>query len=56
VIAALDDDLDLAKVVAMLGELETAQGIAPGAKFEAFTHTDRVLAVDLMRTLRRAAH
>ena len=53
VIAALDDNLDVANVVAMMGELESAKGIEPGAKFEAFTYTDRVLAVDLTRALCR---
>ncbi len=53
VIAALDDDLDVTRVVAMMDELEYTEGIEPGAKFEAFTYLDRVLAVDLARNLGR---
>ncbi|HYB35741.1 MAG TPA: hypothetical protein VEF72_08160 [Mycobacterium sp.] len=51
VIAAFDDDLDVARVAAMMSELEDAEDIEPGAKFEAFTYVDRVLAVDLGRHL-----
>lgn len=51
VIAAFDDDLDVARVAAMMSELEDAEGVEPGAKFEAFTYVDRVLAVDLGRHL-----
>ena len=53
VIAALDDDLDVAHVLAMMRELEDADNVEPGAKFEAFIYADRVLAVDLMRDLGR---
>jgi hypothetical protein len=52
-IAALDDDLNVARVVAMMSELEDIEGIEPGAKFEAFNYLDRVLAVDLTRDLGR---
>ena len=52
VISAFDDDLDVARVVAMMGELEDA-GVEPGEKFEAFTYLDRVLAVDLARNMGR---
>jgi hypothetical protein len=54
VIAALEDDLDVARLVAMMHELEGAGDVEPGAKFEAFAYLDRVLAVDLMRNLGRA--
>jgi cysteinyl-tRNA synthetase len=53
VIAALDDDLDVAAAVAMMSKLDNAEGVEPGAKFEAFTYLDRVLAVDLARDLGR---
>jgi hypothetical protein len=53
VIAALDDDLDVARLVAMMGELEIAEDIEAGAKFEAFAFLDRVLSVDLTRDLGR---
>ncbi|MBU3064444.1 hypothetical protein KO481_23280 [Nocardia sp. NEAU-G5] len=53
VIAALDDDLDLAAVRSVLEELEDSAGIEPGAKFETFAYLDRVLAVDLVRDLGR---
>lgn len=52
-LAALDDDLDVAGVVAMMAELEGDEAISPGAKFEAFAFFDRVLAVDLARDLGR---
>jgi hypothetical protein len=52
-IAALDDELDVARLVAMMHELETAGVVEPGAKFEAFAYLNRVLAVDLMRNLGR---
>jgi hypothetical protein len=42
VIAALDDDLDVAHVLAMMRELEDADDVEPGAKFEAFIYADRV--------------
>lgn len=51
VIAALDDDLDVARALTMMAELEDDESIEPGAKFEAFTYLDRVLAVDLSRDL-----
>lgn len=51
VIAALDDDLDVARLVAMMHELDRTGMVEPGAKFEAFAYLDRVLAVDLMRNL-----
>lgn len=53
VVAAFDHGLDVARVVAMMSELEEADDVEPGAKFEAFTYVDRVLAVDLMRNLGR---
>jgi len=53
VIAALDNDLDVTQVVAMMAELEGAERVEPGTKFEAFSWVDRVLAVDLARNLGR---
>jgi hypothetical protein len=52
-IDALDDDLNVARVVAMMTQLEDNDGIEPGAKFEAFSYLDRILAVDLSRDLGR---
>jgi hypothetical protein len=51
VIAAFDDDLDVARVVSLMGELDDDECVEPGAKFEAFTYVDRLLAVDLGRGL-----
>jgi hypothetical protein len=52
-IEALDDDLNVARVVAMMTQLEDDDDIEPGAKFEAFSYLDRILAVDLARDLGR---
>lgn len=52
-VTALDDDLDMSRLVAMMHELDKAEVVEPGAKFEAFAYVDRVLAVDLMRNLGR---
>ncbi|MDA3661698.1 hypothetical protein PFJ02_06370 [Mycobacterium xenopi] len=52
VVSALDD-LDVARVIELMDELENADHIEPGAKFEAFSYADRVLGVDLMRDLGR---
>ena len=54
VIASLDDDLDVARVMAMMTELENADDIEPGTKFEAFTYVDRIFAVELVRNLGQA--
>jgi hypothetical protein len=51
VIASLEDDFDVARLLTMMTELENADGIEPGAKFEAFTYADRILAVELVRNL-----
>jgi len=53
VIVALDTDLDVTQVVAVMSELEDSEAIEPGTKFEAFSYLDRVLAVDLARNLGR---
>lgn len=53
-IEALDDNLNVADVVAMMTQLEEDDSIEPGAKFEAFSYLDRILAVDLSRDLGRA--
>ena len=52
--SAFDDDLDVSRALSLLSELDDAETIEPGAKFEAFAYADRVLAVDLMRQLGRA--
>lgn len=52
-VTALDDDLDMSRLVAMMHELDKAEVVEPGAKFEAFAYVNRVLAVDLMRNLGR---
>ena len=53
VIAAFDHGLDVARVVALMTELENREDVESGAKFEAFVYVDRVLAVDLIRDLGR---
>lgn len=53
VIAAFDHGLDVARVVALMTELENREDLESGAKFEAFAYVDRVLAVDLVRDLSR---
>jgi hypothetical protein len=51
VVAAFSDDLNVARVASTMSELEDADCVEPGAKFEAFTYVDRMLAVDLGRVL-----
>lgn len=51
VVAAFNDDLNVARVASMMNELEDAECGEPGAKFEAFSYVDRMLAVDLRRDL-----
>lgn len=51
VVAALNHDLNVARVTSMMSELEGAECVEPGAKFEAFTYVDRILAIDLARGL-----
>ncbi|TLP53594.1 cysteine--tRNA ligase [Microbispora triticiradicis] len=45
--SALDNDLDTPEALRLLGDLETDESVAPGAKFETFLHFDHVLALDL---------
>jgi hypothetical protein len=52
-IAALDNDLDLAAAAERMNRLEDSATVEPGAKFEAFAFLDRILAVDLARDLGR---
>jgi hypothetical protein len=52
----LTTTIDVTRVVEMMNELEGAEGVDPGAKFEAFAYVDRVLAVDLSRDLGRRTH
>ena len=51
VVSAFDCDLNVARVATLMGELEEADSVEPGAKFEAFTYVDRMLAIDLGRHL-----
>jgi hypothetical protein len=43
----------VARVATLMSELEAADSVEPGAKFEAFTYVDRMLAIDLGRYLGR---
>ncbi|MFF5206793.1 cysteine--tRNA ligase [Streptosporangium sp. NPDC000396] len=45
--AAFDDDLDTPLALRLLRELERDDSIAPGSRFEAFLHLDRILGLDL---------
>ncbi|MEU9101037.1 hypothetical protein [Streptomyces sp. NPDC048361] len=47
--AALDSRLDTAAVLRLLEDLETASEVPEGAKFETFSHLDRVLGLELVR-------
>ena len=53
VVSAFDCNLNVARVAALMGELEDADSVEAGAKFEAFTYVDRMLAIDLGRHLGR---
>jgi cysteinyl-tRNA synthetase len=53
--AALDDNFSVAPIFALLTGLEHDPSVAPGAKFETFTHLDRILGLDLARYLGAAA-
>jgi hypothetical protein len=48
------DQLDTAAIVAMLRALAAENETAPGAKFEAFMHADRVLGLDLASGIGRS--
>ncbi|GAA0585316.1 hypothetical protein [Streptomyces crystallinus] len=47
----LEDSLDTAAVVRLLGELEKDPGTPAGAKFETFARLDRVLGLELTREI-----
>ncbi|MEU1011388.1 hypothetical protein [Streptomyces sp. NPDC005890] len=49
--AAWEDDLDLPAVLGVLRDVETAPGVADGARFETFAYADRLLALDLARDI-----
>ncbi|MFD5793973.1 hypothetical protein ACFWIO_10625 [Streptomyces diastatochromogenes] len=49
--AAWEDDLDLPGVLAVLRDVESAPGVADGARFETYVYADRLLALDLARDL-----
>ena len=49
--AALDDNLDVPAVLALLHQLIENPAVPPGAKFETFVFLDQVLALDLARDL-----
>ena len=51
---AFADDLDTPSALVALGELEKDASVAPGAKFEAFVHLDRLLGLDLAHDVGRA--
>jgi hypothetical protein len=50
--AAFDDDLDTPLALLGLLALETAESVAPGAKFETFAFADRFFGLDLARDIR----
>lgn len=54
-VESLQDDLDTPRAVLLLRELERDPDISPGAKFETFAYLDRVLGLDLTRTVGQAA-
>ncbi|MFE1882266.1 hypothetical protein [Streptomyces diastatochromogenes] len=49
--AAWEEDLDLPGVLAVLRDVESAPGVADGARFETYVYADRLLALDLARDL-----
>lgn len=51
---ALADDLDTSRAILLLRELEKRTDIPDGAKFEVFAYLDRVLGLDLARTVGQA--
>jgi hypothetical protein len=50
--AAFDNDLDASLALEALRTLETADSVAPGAKFETFAYADRFFGLDLARDIR----
>ena len=55
VLAAFDDDLDTPRALQVLRRLEKADDVPAGAKFETFAWADRLLGLDLARTVGQAA-
>ncbi|WP_283135553.1 cysteine--tRNA ligase [Rhizohabitans arisaemae] len=55
VVEALENDLDTPRALRLLDGLGRDRGIAPGARFEAFIHLDRILGLDLALQVGRAA-
>ncbi|MCZ4123294.1 hypothetical protein [Streptomyces sp. H39-S7] len=51
--AALEDSLDTPQVFRLLRELETAEDVPAGGKFETFAHLDRVLGLEVVREIGR---
>jgi len=47
--AAIDDDLDTPRALAILGELEADEALAPAERFRAVAGFDRILGLDLAR-------
>ncbi len=45
--AALDDDLEVQTVLAVLREVEVHPGLAAGSRFETFAHLDTLVGLDL---------
>ena len=54
VLAAFDDDLDTPRALQVLRRLEKADDVPAGAKFETFAWADRLLGLDLARTVGQA--
>ncbi|MGH8890697.1 MAG: hypothetical protein ACRDV3_13200 [Acidothermaceae bacterium] len=50
--AAIDNDLDTSLALQALLELERADSVPPGAKFETFAYADRLFGLDLARDIR----
>jgi hypothetical protein len=54
IVAALEDDLDVAGALTILRRLAADDEVSPGARFETFAHLDRLLGLDLARDVGRA--
>ncbi|MGE6738400.1 hypothetical protein, partial [Streptomyces sp. NPDC059900] len=52
--AALENGLDTPAVLRLLDELQAAEDVPGGAKFETFAHFDRVLALEIVRDVGRS--
>jgi len=52
-VSALDDDLDVPRLLEILEEVEHSPSIRDGSKFEVFAFIDRILGLDLARTVGR---